>query len=432
MYQMINRLRKMIKGLLLYILVLFLVIPVSAQEKLTIEDCYQLAQQNYPLIKKQNLIDASREYSLSNVSKLYLPQFSISGQATFQSETMSFKDALPAEMGANIPELSKDQYKVQAEINQLIFDGGQSNSKKALLIVNSDIQSKQLEVNLYSLKARINQIYFSILLMEDQLKQNELRKIDLQLAIDKITAALNNGTAFRSNVNELKAEMTSVESLRIELNANQESYLQMLSAFTGSQVTNASLLVKPTGTSNTLEINRPELSLFATQKKLYDVQERQLRSEYLPKLGAFFQGAYGRPTLNIIKDQADFWYLGGVRVSWSFGSLYTIGNQRKIINLSKESLEVEQQTFLFNTNLELRQQSAQVKKYQDLILEDSKAVELRTSVTQSAKAQLDNGVITARDFISQLNAENLARQTKILHEIQLLQAIYELKNTTGN
>lgn len=407
--------------------------PVFAQQQtLSLEDCYRLAQSNYPLIKKQNLIDASRDYTIANVSKLYLPQLNIMGQVSHQSETFSFPDALSSAPGIVLPEISKDQYKVQGEVSQLIFDGGQLRSQKEMAVANADMQKQQLAIDLYSLKNRINQIYFSILLMDGQLKQNSLRKEDLQLAVDKMVAAVENGVAFRSNVDELKAELSAVESASIEFKENRDAYLQMLSVFIGKTISDASQLAEPVELASYNEIKRPELNLFTIREKTYDIQEKRLRSDYLPKFSAFFQGAYGRPTLNIIADKADFWYIGGFRLNWAFGSLYTLANSKKILNLDRQSLDAERETFLFNTNLELTQQSAQVEKYRKLIQEDEKAIAFRASVKESAKAQLDNGVITVRDFIAQLNAENLARQTQILHRIQLLQATYNLKYTSGN
>lgn len=411
----------------------FFACPVFAQDQtFTLEECYQLSQDNYPLIKKQDLIDASRDYNLANISKLYLPQFSVLGQVSHQSETFSFPTALSSAPGVVLPEVSKDQYKIQGEVTQLIYDGGQVKSQKEMASVSADMQKQQLAVDLYSIKSRINQLYFSILLMDGQMKQNSLRKEDLQMAVDKMVAAVENGVAFRSNVDELRAELSNVESANIEFEGNLDAYLKMLSVFTGSSIHDASQLVEPTEVGSYSEIKRPELDLFMIREKLYDIQEKRLQTDYLPKFSAFFQGAYGRPTLNIIADQADFWYIGGVRLNWAFGSLYTLVNNKKLLNLDRQSLDAERETFLFNTNLELTRQSTEVEKYRKLIHEDEKAIAFRASVKESAKAQLDHGVITVRDFITQLNAENLARQTQILHRIQLLQATYNLKYTSGN
>ncbi|MEO7294022.1 MAG: TolC family protein [Ginsengibacter sp.] len=408
------------------------VVSVNAQTKqLTIEECYSLAKQNYPLIKKQSLIAKSSLYSLENISKLYLPQVSVTGQATYQSETINFSKVLSAP-GVSFPDISKDQYKIQVEVSQTIYDGGSIKNQKESIRATEQIQEQSLEVSLKTIKDRVVQIYFSILLLNEQLQQNEIRKSDLQGALDKANVALRNGTGFKSNVNELKAEMINVDMVATEFNANHKANMNMLSLLIGKSVDENTQLILPSPPPLTTEINRPELKLYDLQKKAYDIQEIQLKSDYTPKLSAFLQGAYGRPTLNFIKNKFGAWWIGGLRLNWSLASLYTLKNSRGILSIKRQNVDIDKETFLLNTNLMLIQQNADIQKYTDLIQQDDTVISLRNSVVQSAKAQLDNGVITVHEYIAKLNAENLAKQTRILHNIQLLQAQYNYKNTSGN
>lgn len=404
----------------------------QAPATLTIEECYTLARQNYPLIRQYDLIARSSRYSVENAGKLYLPQLTVSGQATYQSETINFGEAIPSLPGVTFPSLSKDQYKIQAEISQQIYDGGVSKLQKESSRANEAIQQQQLEVNLYAIRDRITQLYFGILLMEAQLEQNGLRKADLQSATDKMQAALNNGVAYRSNVDELKAEIMNTEMAATEFSANRKAYMKMLSAFIHQPLNDSTRLAWPAPVTPQQGIHRPEITYYDIQKKAFDVQEKQLQSGYLPKLSAFIQGAYGRPTLNIIDNKFGTWWLGGVRLNWSLGSLYSLKNNRQLLDINRQNLDVSKETFLFNTSMNLQQQNQDIDKFATLIEQDDSAITLRSAVRKSAQAQLDNGVITVHDYISQLNAENLAKQSRILHSIQLLQAQYNYKNTSGN
>ncbi|SEW51181.1 TolC family protein [Chitinophaga arvensicola] len=405
----------------------------SGQTRLTLEECYTLARQNYPLIKQYDLITRSSRYSVENAGKLYLPQLSVSGQATYQSQTINFGDVIPATIpGIQIPSLSKDQYKIQAEISQQLYDGGVSKLQKESSRANAAIQEQQLEVNLYAIRDRITQLYFGILLMEAQLKQNGLRRADLQSAADKAQAALANGVAYRSNVDELKAEIVNTEMAATEFSTNRQAYMKMLAAFIHQLLSDSTALAWPAPATPQEGIHRPEITYYDIQKKAFDVQEKQLQSNYLPKLNAFIQGAYGRPTLNIVDNKFGPWWIGGVRLNWSLGSLYSLKNNRQLLDINRQNLDVNKETFLFNTSMSLQQQHQDIDKFGALIQQDDNAITLRSSVLQSAKAQLDNGVITVHEYISQLNAENLAKQSRILHSIQLLQAQYNYKNTSGN
>lgn len=400
-------------------------------EILTLENCHQLARENYPAIAKLDLISKSSDYDIQNANKRYLPQISFSGQASYQSETISFPDALGTP-GGILPSISNDQYKIQGEINQLLYDGGNTKNQKKLIKANSELQLQNLEMNLYAIKQRINSIYFSILLIDAQLKQNELNIENFQTQVQKTEAALKNGIAFRSSLDELKAEILNIEMTRTEYQSNRIAYLKMLSLFIGKELSASSQLQLPQSNYIPADINRPELKAYDLQKTIYDTQEKQLQSDYLPQVNAFFQGAYGRPTLNIIEDKFGPWYVAGIKLNWSLGSLYTLSNKKNIFKLYRQTAEADKQTFLLNTKLDLSQQDEQVRKYSELIQQDEQAIALRSSVSKSAEAQLSNGVITTHEYIQKVNTEHLARQTKILHEIQLLQAKYSQKFISGN
>ncbi|HEY4193980.1 MAG TPA: TolC family protein [Mucilaginibacter sp.] len=411
---------------------IFCVAKANAQERLTLDECYRLARENYPAIKKIDLIAQTSQFTLENANKRYLPQVSFSGQASYQSQTISFPAALSSIPGASFPTISKDQYKIQGEVDQQIYDGGATKEQNTFTKANTDLLRQNLEISLYALKDRVNNIFFSILLVDAQLRQNELQKGNLQTQTQKTQAAYNNGVAYQSNVNELQAEVMNTDMATTEYNANRTAYLRMLSLLIGREVTSSAQLQMPQAIAHTDEISRPELKAYDLQKSVYDAQEKQLRSDYLPKFSAFFQGAYGWPTLNIIENQFGTWYITGVRLNWSLGSLYTLRNSKKILNLSRQSTDADKASFLLNTKLDLAQQDEQIKKYNDLIQQDEKTITLRESVTKSATAQLENGVITTHEYIQQVNAENLARQNLILHRIQLLQAEYNQKYKSGN
>lgn len=404
----------------------------AQQQALTLETCYALARQNYPLIKQYDLIARTSRYTVANAGKLYLPQLTVSGQATYQSEVVDFAAVLPPIPGLNPPQLSKDQYRIQAEVSQQIYDGGVTRFRQEASRANEKVQQQSLEVSLYAVRERVTQLYFAVLLMDAQLRQNALRRDNLQSTTDKMKAALANGVAYRSNVAELQAEIVNADMVTTEFRANRKAYLKMLSTFIHQPLGDSTILAYPETALPAEDIHRPELTLYDYQQKTFDVQERQLKSAYLPKLNAFLQGGYGRPTLNIVSNDFGSWWMGGLRLNWSIGSLYSLKNNRRLLDIQRSNVDISRETFLLNTTLTLQQQQQDVDKYAALMEQDDEAIRLRTAVLQSAKAQLDNGVITVHEYISQVNAENLAKQTRILHEIQLLQAQYNYKNTSGN
>lgn len=404
-------------------LLLFLPIVGFAQQVLTLEDCYRFARDHYPTVQKLDLITRSEDYTLANANKAYLPQVSITGQATYQSETIDFSESIGRlPLPITLPTVSKDQYKVVGEVSQLLYNGGATRAQKQLIKAQSAVQAQAVETQLYALKQRVSNLYFGVLLIDAQLSQNQLNVETVQSQLEKAEVALKNGTTLPSNVAELKAELVRLAMQRTEYEATKAMYLQMLSTFIDKDLPSDTVLNRPKPTTFGTANHRPELKGFDLQQLVLDIQKRQLTSEYLPKIGLFFQGAYGRPTLNIIKNEFDFYYIAGVRLQWNLSPLYSLSNRKQLLHLQGESLSADRKAFLMSTELDLTQQQTQISKLQRLMEQDQESVALRHSVAQAAQVQLDNGIITTHEYLQKVNAENLAKQTLLLHEIQLLQA----------
>jgi len=297
---------------------------------------------------------------------------------------------------------------------------------------NAETEQQKIEVELYKLKERINQIYFGILLIDAQIEQTELLKKDIQSGIDKTNAAITNGTALKSNADNLKAELLKTDQRTIELKANRKGYTDMLAIFIAKQVTENTKLITPVTQVIQPAINRPELKLYETQKKSFDIQNKLITARNLPKVGLFFQGGYGRPGLNQLSNDFATYYIGGLKLNWNFGGLYTAKNDRALLKINQQTIDVQKEVFLFNTNLSLSQQNSEVDKFQKLINTDNEIIQLRQKVKTTAQAQLQNGVITTNDYLTYVNAEDQARQNLLLHQVQLSLAQYNYQTTYGN
>lgn len=413
------------------ILVFLFTSLINSQTRLTIDECYSKARENYPLIKQKDYIIKSNEYSISNIWKGYFPQVTLSGQVTYQSEVTSIPILIP---GIKIEPLSKDQYKAIAEVNQTIYDGGIMAARADIQKASAAVENEKVETELMKLKERVNQIYFGILLLDKQLVQTEIVEKDIIGGLEKLSAAMTNGTATHSSVDVLKAELLKTIQKKIELKSSHRSYIDMLGLLINQPLDETVLLEQPNYNFNTDvgEVNRPELKLFYSQENLM-VEQRGLNlAKILPKASLFFQGGYGKPALNMLKNSFEWYYIAGARLSWPISNLYTYDYENEIIEINKKSVEAQREVFLLNTNLLLKQQLREIEKLKELIEVDKQIVEIRTSVKEVAKSQLENGIITSNDFIRELNAEDQAKQNLAIHAIQLLLAQQNYKLTLGN
>lgn len=411
---------------------LWVLVELPAQQTISVEQCYQWAREHYPLIEQYELIRNSEQFTLSNASKGYFPQLALNAKATYQNEVTRLPVDLSA-MGLTIPTLSKDQYQVVAELNQIIWDGGTIRSTKELARAKSKADVKQLETELYTLNDRINQLYFGILLQDQLLKQNDILQSDLQVNIERIEAMMANGVANQSDLESMMVELLNARQKAIELGSSKQAYLQMLSVMTGQALTGKDVLGIPKAESTLVsEIRRPELALFDEQKLVLQSQYKQINAGVMPRVNLFVQGGYGRPGLNMLSDDFSAFYIGGVRLSWNLGKLYTLKNEKKQLQTDDRSIGVQRETFLFNTRLQLTQQQTEIDKMDRLILSDDEIVQLRSSIRKSAEVKLQNGVMSVTDLIREINAENLSRQMQATHRIQRLLAIYTYNYTTNH
>ncbi len=403
--------------------------PAQLQPPLTLTECYTLAEQNYPLAKQRELLVKSRDYSISNASKGYLPQLSINGQATYQSDVTQIPIALP---NMTIPTPDKDQYRIYGEINQPLTDLFIIGEQKHYTETNTAIEAQKLDVELYKLKERINQLYFGILLLDEQRAQADLLQKDIRSGIEKAEAGVKNEIALQTNADVLNAELLKTDQRLIELNAARKAYLEMLGLFINRTLDENTQLARPAGVAAAPTINRPELVIYERQRKSISVQNRLLTARTFPRVNLFFQAGYGKPAFNIFSNSFDFYYIGGIRLGWSFTNFYTLRNDRRMLDINMQMIDVQQETFLFNTNVALRQQGSEIGKLQELIAKDKAIIALRANIKNVAKSQLENGVITASDYLREVNAEDQARQNLALHEVQLLLAQYSYQVTSGN
>lgn len=399
--------------------------------KLNLDQAYELAQKNYPAIKQKDLVRQSADLNIENLSKGYLPQVSLNGQASYQSDVTSIKGSIIP--GVNIQAPPKDQYKFTADLNQVIYDGGSISQQKALAHLTADVETQKVEVELYNLKERINQIYLGILFLDEQYRQAELVKQDLQVGIKTVEAQVNNGVAFRSNLQLLKAELLRNDQREIEIKSSRKGYVETLALFLNQPLSEKIQLEQPFNVVALpqQEVTRPELKMYDSQIMLYEQQSKLINSRNLPKASLFVQGGYGRPGLNMLDNAFDFFYMGGVRLNWSLSGLYTQKREKELVKVNQQMVNVQKETFLLNTNTQLKQQQSEIDKMEKLVATDKEIIELRLSVKQAAKAQLDNGVITANDYLREVNAEDQARQSMIMHQLQLLQAKINYQTISG-
>lgn len=407
---------------------------IYAAADVTVEQCVALAQENYPLIQKYDLLRQSRQIDLSDINKSWLPQIGMYAQGTVQNVVPSFPDALSNvldQMGTDMKGLGKLQYKVGVDLNQTLWDGGASKANREISESEIARQTTALDVELYAVRERVENLFFSILLVDEQIGQTELTRALLESNLTMLRSMKTNGTATQSDVDMVEAQFLTVQQQITQARSISDSNRRLLGIFTGTDMSDEKLTKPSSSMPSELISVRPELALFDARIKNNDARLGSIKSSVMPRIGLFAQAYYGYPGYDYFKSMMNrdmsFNVLAGVKVSWNIGSFYTKKNSERKLRLANDGIVADREVFLFNTNLQTSSQTAHISELEDIMKEDSRIVELRANVRRSAESQLRNGVIDATALLTKITDENQARLTSSYHEIQLIQSIYQLK-----
>ena len=404
--------------------------------QLSIETCYEKARANYPLIKQYDLIEQAKTYNIAATNKNWLPQLSLTGKISWQSDVTTFPERF-LEMidnmgitGVAFP--TKDQYNAALNLSQVLWDGGIMATQKKMATVNAEVSREQTNVNLYPLYSQINQLYFNILTLNEQLKQNQLFIEELERNYKMIESYIENGIALRSDLDNVKVSILDAKQRATEMKSYQKAGMAVLSAFIGETIVNPTELVRPQLTETQSGIaDRPELRLFSAQSKQFEIQSQMLYTKGMPRIALFATGAVGNPGLNMFKSGFVPYFIGGVNLSWNFGGLYTMQDDKRNLSNLQKNIEIQKEVFLFHTNQKITQQNSDIEKLKDLIKHDEEIIELRTRIKNTSAAKVENGTLTVSDYLRDVTNENIARQIKTLHELNLLQTVEQLRIENG-
>ncbi len=419
-----------------FFLTLFAVVCTAASSGQSLEECRHLAREHYPEIRQYDLIEQTEQYNLSNAARAWIPQVTLSGQATYQSATPTYPEAFNTILQANGIEMagiSRDQYKIAVDVSQHIWDGGKSKADKAIAEAEAEEQRSRVDVSLYDLQSRVDNLYFGILLLDERKAQTEALIEVLASNLARLQTYYKNGVAMQADVDAVEAELLTARQTLVQVESSRASYRRMLEIFIGQPLAAENLERPAMPQLQSRTSARPELALFEAQESKLEAQRKAINASLMPRFSAFAQGYYGYPGLDMFKSMvSSAWTpnaIVGVRMSWNIGAFYTKRNNLEKLNAAEKQIAVQRDVFLFNTEMQTTQDDGEIARLRQAITDDSRIVELRRRVRMAAESQLKNGVIDATDLLRKISDETAAALARSTHEIELLQATYRLKTT---
>jgi len=412
-----------------HLIFFFLFLHFGMAQPLSLSDCYKKTEKNYPLIQQLELINLSEKYNLQNASRAWIPQFQLYGKASLQSDAPNLSVPQPINMSMKVP---KDQYQAYLQMNQIIWDGGQISSVKKSIKASTEVQRKQNEVDIYAVRGRVNELFFGIILYDSQLEQIKVNLKELQRNLDKVISFKELGFANESDIEAVKVEQLSAEQSIIQLSAMREAFVAMLGAFMGEELASDIMLQKPEIIPVQEINNRLELQLFDASVMAQKIQNMQILAKNMPKIGLFLQGGFAQPGLNMFDTGFKPYAIGGIQLNWGFGNLYTIKNEKRIIENNIHHIELNRKLFLLNQSIQVKQQKAIAEQYRKILATDDEIIRMRETIYKASEAKTEFGTMSITDLMRDLNMEQAAKAQKIVHEVYYLKALYDLKNLYNN
>ena len=404
----------------------------AAHAQTTLDECIGWAYDNYPQIKEMSLIEMTKGIDLKNAAYAWLPHLNISGKATWQSEVVEMPMDIPG-MDINIPH---DQYGLTAEFTQQIWDGGTSRSQKELAEAGAEVKKTQLETNLWSIRSRVQNVFLGIILIDKQLELNRLLRESLERSSEEVKSRMAAGVALPSDLDQVSVNILSCLQQRASLDADRKSYVKILGLLTGRDMTDVELAV-PQDAVNYVDDGardfetRPEMAFYAAQLKQNEFQRRQLNTLISPKLNLSLQGGYGRPGMNMLSGDFSGYFVAGLKLQWNIGALYTRGLDKRRVNADAQKIDLTRKSFILNSSVEAEQKNNAILKARDVLEKDSEIIGLRQRIRASGENQYREGTIKMNDYLSMLDEEYKAKANESMHEVQLMMAVYDMKNTIG-
>lgn len=412
----------------LTVLIVFMNVFLSMSQ-ITLDECIRLAKENYPQYKQQELTDLEEVYNLRNNGLKWLPQLSVNAKASYQSEVVE----MPFEIPGYDFDISHYQYGVTADLNQMIWDGGVTKNNKRIVRANADVKRHQIDVTLYNLNERVENLFLGVLLLDKQIEQNQIKFESLLRKQNDVEACIESGVAYRSDLDMVMVNILNCRQQETELHNNRSAYIKMLGKLVGEDLSSETLVEPDMDiTKLSMEIRRPELSLYDAQLMQNEIQGRELKTRISPKFNFSFQAGFGHPGLNMLGNELQPYYLAGIKMQWDIGSLYSFKNDKKKVKLQKESIQSERETFVLNTSIEMTEQMSEIDRIKKTLAMDDEIISMRERIRIAGEEQYANGVIKMIDLMAMMDDEYNAKLNKAVHEVQLMMAVRKYNNIIGN
>ncbi len=414
------------------ILFLSVSFALSAQDTITLYDCHRQAVENAPRLKDREFIQQTGQLNMDQAKTGWYPAVDLNGKMSYQSDVVTVALTDPA-IPVSFPEVPHDQYGLNLDIRQTLYDGGVSRQRRLYEQANTAADLQQIEVDLHSLKSLVNQYYFSILVLQENRKNLEVHMTNLMARKETMKSAVEQGILLETELKVIDVEILKIRQSIVEVDARKKSLLDALNVWCGTGFSEGDILELPElEAMNPGRVNRPEYTLFELKDASMEAGKEMVGKKRMPVLYAYGQTGYGKPGYNMMSGEWDFYYMVGAGLKWNLWDWNSTSREKQVIANQQQMLQNQRATFDKEIGSKLVQEEARIEQYRETMELEVQVLHLQEEIAANAATKLSNGTITATEYITELNKESLARISLATHEILLKQSITNYLTIQGN
>jgi outer membrane protein TolC len=421
----------MIKSAKILILLFFLGFIGWSQEPkiITLPLLYDAIEKNSPVSAIKPHLESATNLQIKNISTTYLPKLDLNASASWQSDVTAVSIPSP---GMSIPSPDPDQYRFTLDIAQIIWDGGSTPLRKSVANAQLEVDKSSIQSELYGLRDRVNDAFFSLALIDISIKQLNLMKDELNTRLESMNAGVREGVILPSSTFSLKAEILRLEQKIIELPLRKVSLLNQLESLTQLKFSTSDVFSLPSiEDAGENEINRPELLSFASQKTLLDTRSELIGRKRMPMVSGFLTSGLGKPGLNMLSNDWDTHLIAGARITWNIWDWNVTKREREQLMIQKQVIDLRQQTFEQGIESGVVSSENQIETISKQLTLDKEIVDLLEQVKSKSASQLSNGVISSTEYLTDFNAASRAMLDMEYRKLLLIKEKVKLKYLLG-
>jgi outer membrane protein TolC len=419
------------KSIIIFVLVLPLTV-FGQTGKINLDYCLQKALENAPERNIPALNGEISDLKTKNIETNYLPSLNVNGQASYQSDVT--KVPIPPLPQFNMEPIDKDWYKLNINLSQMIWDGGYASAMKKVEQSNLKLSNGETDIKLYNIKEQVIRLFFSALLMRDNISVLKITAKNIDEQISDGEKAVDNGMMLIADLNALKVEKKLLEQSIIKTSEEAKGILGALSQITGETIADITLLEKPSATDFDFGFvnNRPDFKLLSLQQNHLETLKEISSVKRMPKFVAFGQAGYGRPGYDMLNNNFDTYFMVGLKLNWQIYDWNKVKHEKQILSIQNNIIDLKKERINQNLKAELEKQKAEIDKFEKLIESDNQIIELQQTVVDKASSQLKNGTLTPTNYLLEVNKLAKLQMQEKAHKLQLLYAKYMYITLMGN